>query len=364
MVLMDYERLSTKTADDLANIRALDFARLVGLQMQFRDDPNRDVLALRNFPVLFPRSMNVDLFTKAAVSPMTSTDSTAAGPLAIVRPLLEGFIQLVRASALIGKLGLRRVPMLNASLPVETTSATFTWIGEGLPKPMAAGAYATLAVASAKAAGYITLTEELDRFMGPENAAGLRDVLVKGVQLFVDTEFCDQTIASTTARPGGLANGSPTAAASGTTEAACATDVKASLNAFVAVNPSLEDARIVMSPNTAIPVAIATKSTTLLATGGSLYGVPVVTTAAIGNKILFFDASQVVYGDDPAGVRIDLSRQATIQFDSTPSDPTTASDVFLATWQRGLVAFKVEYPIRWKLARTNAARTLTGVAYA
>jgi hypothetical protein len=118
------------------------------------------------------------------------------------------------------------------------------------------------------------------------------------------------------------------------------------------------------SPNVAIAVAMATNSTTLLATGGSLYGIPVATTAAIGNKILLFDASQVVYGDDPAGVRIDVSRQATLQLDSTPSDPTTAADIFQSAWQRNLIAFKAEYPIRWKLARTNAARVLTAVAYA
>src|SRR4029453_9406027 len=73
----------------------------------------------------------------------------------------------------------------------------------------------------------------------------------------VDTEFCDQTIAPTTARPGGLANGSPTAAASGTTQAACAADLQGAANAFVLVNPSLEDARMVMSSNNAIARARA-----------------------------------------------------------------------------------------------------------
>jgi hypothetical protein len=139
--------------------------------------------------------------------------------------------------------------------------------------------------------------------------------------------------------------------------------MKAMLNNWIAVNPSAESAQFVMSPNSAVAVAIGTTSTTLLATGGSLYGIPVATTAAIGNKILLFDASQVVYGDDPAGVRIDVSRQAQVMLDSAPSDPTVAADVFHSTWQRGLVLFKAEFPIRWKLARTDAARVLTGVAY-
>ena len=187
-------------------------------------------------------------------------------------------------------------------------------------------------------------------------------MLVKGVTLFVDTEFCDQTVASTTARPGGLANGSPTAAASGTSEAACALDIKAQITAFTAVNANLEDARFVMSPATAIAAAIATKSTTS-GTGGSLNGVPVATTTAIGNKILLFDASQVVFGDDPAGVRIDTSNVALLQFDSAPSHPSVAGDITHNLWQRGDIAIRAEYPIRWKLARTDASRTLTGVAY-
>lgn len=67
---------------------------------------------------------------------------------------------------------------------------------------------------------------------------------------------------------------------------------------------------------------------------------------------------------DPAGVRIDVSRQATLMLDSAPSDPTVASDIFQPLWKRNLAAFKAEYPIRWKLALTDAARTITGVAYA
>jgi HK97 family phage major capsid protein len=361
---MEYERLSTKTEFDLMNARSLDFARLVGLQAKFAGQPDPGWYALRNFATEFPRSLHLDLVQKAAVAVGTTTDSTFAGPLASVKPLAEGFIQLVRASSLLGRLNLRRVAILNSSMPVETGGATFTWIGENKPKTLSAGTFGTLSLPWAKAAGIIAVSEEITEFAQPGNIAALRDVLVKGVQLFVDTEFCDQTIASSTARPGGLANGSPTAAASGTTQAAAAADLQAQVNAFVLVNPSLEDARFVMSPSVAIAVARATVSTTLLATGGSLFGIPVVTTAAIGNKILLFDASQTIYADDPAGVRMDVTTQALLQLDSAPSDPTVAADIFTSLWQRNLAAFRAEYPVRWKLARTAAASTITAVAYA
>jgi HK97 family phage major capsid protein len=260
-------------------------------------------------------------------------------------------------------LGLRRVPMMNVTQPVETTTVSFSWTGEGKPKVMSAGGFSTLSLPFAKAAGYITLTEELERFMQPGNEVGIRDVLVRAGQLFVDTEFCDQTTASTATRPGGLANGSPSSAASGTTAAAAVTDIKTMINAFVLVNPNFEDAQFVMSPSVAVAVAIATASTTLLATGGSLYGIPVTTTAVIGGKILLFDRSQVVYGDNPAGVLIDTSRVALLQFDGAPSDPSVATDITYSLWQRNEVAIRAEIPIRWKLARTDAARVLTGVAY-
>jgi hypothetical protein len=361
---MEFEHLATKTAFDLTNAKSVDYARFIGLQLKFRDDPNSDVIAFRNCSLTYPRSTNVSLFAKAAVAAGTTTDSTWASPLATVRPLAEGFIQLVRASSLIGRLGLRRVPLLNSSFPVETTSASFYWTGEGLPKAMSAGAFGTLSLASAKAAGLITLTDELEKFAQPGNEVGLRDALVKGLQWFVDLEFCDSSLASSSTRPGGLANGSPSSAASGTTEAACATDLKAMVSAFRAVNPSLEDARFIMSPDVAIAIAIATKSTTLRADGGHWYGIPTVTSAAAANRILLVDLSQVVYGDDPAGLVIDTSRVALLQFESAPSNPSVASDILHSLWQRGDRAIRAEYPIRWKLARTDAARVLTGCAYA
>jgi hypothetical protein len=129
------------------------------------------------------------------------------------------------------------------------------------------------------------VSEELLQLAQPGNITALRETLVRGCQLFVDTELLDSSIASSTLRPGGIANGSPTAAASGTTSAACATDIQAQINAYLLVNASVETAMYVMSPAVAIAVARATNSTTLLATGGSLFGIPVTTTAAAGNRI-------------------------------------------------------------------------------
>jgi hypothetical protein len=139
------DTLSSFTASQLTLSRANDFAALAGLQAQFTGQPDPAWYALRNFSAHVPRSMNLALIEKAAVAVMTSTDTTAAGPLAIVQPLAEGFIQLVRSSSLLGRLKLRRVP-LNASLPVETGGCTFVWVGENKPKQLSAGSYTTVSL--------------------------------------------------------------------------------------------------------------------------------------------------------------------------------------------------------------------------
>ena len=90
----------------------------------------------------------------------------------------------MRASSLIGRLGLRRVPVNR--MPLETTGATFAWVGENKPKLLSAGAASTLSLPWAKAAGIIAVSDEFLQFAQPGNETSLRDVLVKGVQLFVD----------------------------------------------------------------------------------------------------------------------------------------------------------------------------------
>ena len=47
-----------------------------------------------------------------------------------------------------------------------------------------------------------------------------------------------------------------------------------------------------------------------------------------------------------------------VQLDTAPDSPPTASTVLVSTWQRGLVALKVECWINWAV-RSGAVATLT-----
>jgi hypothetical protein len=49
--------------------------------------------------------------------------------------------------------------------------------------------------------------------------------------------------------------------------------------------------------------------------GGSILGVPVVTSETVGAQIIFAHAPSILYADD-GGVEIDISREASVQLDS------------------------------------------------
>jgi hypothetical protein len=325
--------------------------------------PNPGWYALRNFSTEFPRSLSVDLVTKAAIAAGATTDATWAGPLAAVQPLAEGFVELARARTLIGRLGLRRVPMLNASMPVETTGAVFAWVGENKPKLLSAPAFATLSLPWAKTAGIIAVSDELLRFAQPGNEASLRDVLIKGTQLVVDTEFLRSNHRVLDGTPGGVGEWQPGGGGIGHDAGGLRDRPPSGVQRVRAGESEFRRCSARHESEHCDCGRTGDEFHNVAATGGSLFGVPTVTTAAIGNKVLLFDTSQAIYGDDPTGVRIDVSRHASVMLDSVPSDPTVPGDIFHGLWQRGLVAFKAEYAVRWKLARTDAARVITGCAY-
>jgi hypothetical protein len=54
-------------------------------------------------------------------------------------------------------------------------------------------------------------------------------------------------------------------------------------------------------------------------------------------NLIALDASKILVADD-GGLDVSVSSQGTVQLDSTPTDPTTASTVLVAMWPLDLVA--------------------------
>ena len=90
--------------------------------------------------------------------------------------------------------------------------------------------------------------------------------------------------------------------------------------------------------------------------GGSIFGIPAVTSATAGALILLLNTREILVADD-GDVAIDTSRHATLEMNSAPGDPPVETGVFTSLWQHNLVGLRAERTINWKRATANC---LTG----
>jgi HK97 family phage major capsid protein len=308
------------------------------------------------------------MMTRAAVAPGTTLQATFAAPLVITN-YLNDFLQLLRPLTLLGRIpGLRHVPF-NVSMPAQTAGGTYKWVGQGKWKPVTNAQYASVTLSFAKASGIIVLTEELVRLSTPSAEAAVRDELVKGAQAFLDVQLVDSTVAAVAnVNPASITNGVTGTAAGGTTPAFARSDIAARIAAMVVLGYPVNELVILMSESIGFNLGLALNAVGsplfpgLNASGGSIIGVPVVTSQAVGNQVIIVHAPSVLMADEN-GVEIDISREASLQLDSAPTDPPDATAVLTSLWQANLVALRVERWITWGKARSTAVDRITGVAY-
>jgi hypothetical protein len=361
------ERLGSVTQTQLTNAKSIDFVRWVSALYQSDGIVS---YAAEIFAERWPGSVHRELVTKAvgfhhtkAASAFGTTfDAVWAGPLTAVQPLADAFLEYSRPLSIIGKIpNLRKVPF-NVAVSSQSTAGTYGWIGEGKVKFVTNPTYASVALTIAKAAGVIVVSEELLKLSARGAETALRAEMAAGIAQYLDGQFTDPAIAAVAnTNPASITNGVTPITATGTSASNLLTDLKALITAFFAANPSAENAVLIMTPQIAVAAAIAANVNTLGIQGGTIFGVPVVTSGSVGARIVMLDASAIVYAD--AGVEIDLSRQALIQLDSAPDDPPDGDTVMISTWQLDLVGLRTERFINWKRSRLSAVHFIETVAY-
>jgi HK97 family phage major capsid protein len=308
--------------------------------------------------------------TKAPVAAGTTTDAAWAGPLVVVQPMVNEFLELLRPKTLIdGVEGFRKVPF-NVSVPAQTGGGTYSWVGQGNAKPVTSAAFATVTVGFAKAAGIIVLTEELVKLSTPSAEETVRNEMIAGMRQFLDGQLQDPAVAAVAnVNPASITNGAPTAAASGATAAAARADIIARIATFTAAELSLSESEIWMNESNAFALA---NSLNALGqplfpgftgmTGSLIMGLRARVTNVVGTRVILVHTPSILFADD-GGVNIDASREASIQMDSAPSNPSDATTVLVSLWQRNLVGLKAERFISWTKARTAAVTYITAAAY-
>jgi HK97 family phage major capsid protein len=320
---------------------------------------------------------DLDLIEKTAVNAGTTTDSTWAAPLVVYNNMQQEFIDYLRPLTIIGRInGFRRVPF-KTKVPRQTSGATVNWVGEGKVKPLTSLAFDTVTLEHHKVAGIIPLTEELVKFSNPGAEELVRSDLASAIAQFLDVEFIDVTNASTDVSPASVTYGLTPIVASGTTAAAFRYDVKQMFAQLLTANLQIAGGVWVMTQQQAVALAMMQNSLGqaefpgISVTGGTLLGFPVITSENVpatggsptdGYAITFILPGEILLADD-GGVMVDISREATLQMETTPDSPFSASTSLVSLWQHNMVAVKVERFITWQKRRTNAAALIASAKY-
>ncbi len=319
-----------------------------------------------------------DLIVKTAVNPGTTTDTTWAAPLVQYTNLASEFIEYLRPATIMGRIqGMRRVPF-KVKVPRQTAGATVNWVGEGKVKPLTSIAFDSITLDHAKAAGIIPLTEELVRLSNPSAEMLVRDDLAASIGQFLDIEFIDISNASSDVSPASVTYGVTPVVATGTTASAFRTDAATMLDSLVSANLPMGSGVWIMTPTQAMRLGMMVNATGgyefpgITVNGGSLLGFPVITTTnlnastaspADGYPITFLVASEVLLADE-GGVTVDISRDATVQMETAPDSPFTASTTLVSLWQHNMVGIRVERMINWTKRRSTIAGVISQAKYA
>ena len=341
------------------------FTRLVMARVFGKGDSNKEIEYAKRWKDSTPE---VELILRAAVAPGTTTAAGWAAELAQLKPLTDEFLEFVRPATILGKIsGMRRVPF-NVSIATQTAGGTYQWVGQGAPKPVGKLTFGSATLGITKCAGIIVISEELARVSSPSAEETIRNDMRDGIAAFLDVEFTDPTKAPVAnVAPGSITNGVTPITSAGTSPVNARTDIAALLAAIVNSGNSVKNAHLLMSETNAM--ALGFSATALAAplfpglgpSGGTALSVTVLTSQVLGANIIALDPAGILYADD-GGINIDVSREASVQMDSAPTNPADATTIMTSFWQNNLIGLRAERFINWKKARAGSVQ-LTSQTY-
>lgn len=328
----------------------------------------------------------VETVLRAAVSAGTTTDAEWAKPLVEYQTMANEFIDLLRPQTIVGRIpGLRRVPF-NINIPRQTAGSSAQWVGEGKPKPVSELAFDNIKLGFAKLAGIVVLTDELVRFSNPSAEALVRQDLVNTIVQTMDKDFVDPAKAAGAngVSPASITNGVTPVVASGTTADDVRADVKKLFGNFLSANMSLAGSVWIMTETQALGLALMLNplgqpefpGLSINGTsGGTWFGLPVVLSENIpanagtgdpvegaGSRIILAKATEILLADD-GQVLLDASREASLEMESAPTNPVTASTVMVSLWQHNMVGIRAERFINWAKRRNGVVQFIDSANY-
>lgn len=318
------------------------------------------------------------LVTKAAVAPATTAEATWAKPLVGAEgDVYADFVEYLRPQTILGRFGQGGVPSLRnvpfrTPLIGQTSGGDGYWVGEGNAKPLTKFDFSRTTLEPLKVANIAVATMEVIRDSSPAADGIIRDQLAAALRERLDIDFIDPAKAAVSGvSPASILNGVSGIPSGGSTADDVRADIRSLFNAFIAANNAPTSGVFVMTATTALALSLMQNPLGQVEfpgigmTGGTLFGLPVIVseyvpTASAGSLVALVNASDIYVGDE-GGIDVSMSTEASLQMDSTPDNPTTATTVLVSLWQRNLVGFRAERTISWARRRPTAVAYLTGV---
>jgi hypothetical protein len=167
-----------------------------------------------------------------------------------------------------------------------------------------------------------------------------------------------------------VTNGVSAVTPTGTTAASLRTDISTVMGGFATNNLDVTGATWIMRPTTALNIGLMLNALGqpefpgISMQGGTLNGVPVLTSMNVPSGLMVLLLPNEILVADDGNVVIDASREASLQMNSAPDSPTTASTVLVSLWQQNMTALRAERFINWAPRRTAAVAVISGAAYA
>lgn len=288
-------------------------------------------------------------FRKATVGALSTT--TAAD----LKRESRAFMEIVERRTVLGRLiGTLSAPP-NTPIPTPTTDPVGGWITEGGAIPLAAIEFSAPRTAISKYAFLLALSAELTRMADDRGLNVIERVSVRAVVRAEDALLLSDTAAVDQGNPAGLLNGL-TAVGGGSPDSMSA-DFESLWTEVADGDP--DRPYFVLSPRGAMYLAALHVDGTPLfpgvspATGGFLFGVPVLLSKAAGAKVILIDAARLAVTDE--GITIEQSRQTAIQMLDNPSNGAAN---LVSAFQTNTAVLRVIRYVHWTKLTDDAVAFL------
>ena len=320
----------------------------------------------------YPDDIKLQSVMKDLITAGSTTDPNWAGNLVTVQDYTADFIEFLRPQTIIGRFGnggipgLTRIPF-NVRIKGQTSGGAANWVGEGKAKPLTSFDFSQVTLGFTKVAAIAVLTDEVIRLSTPSADSLVRQSLADAVIERLDRDFIDPTKAAVAnLSPASVTNGASTQASVGVPDQ----DANAALSVFLNANLAPTGAVWIMSSTTALTLSQRKNALgqreypDMTMFGGTFNGLPVITSQYVDDSLILVDAPNIYLADD-GGVAIDISTEASLEMQSTPThDSITPTPIELVSmFQTNSVAVRAERWINWARRRDGAVAVITDVSY-